>query len=181
MTEALELLESQLSALQSHATFSTIVLRFTPFFEGRPVEHRSPFPWIRQLSPQVQSLSGGWDQARFTIPAGFVSLKESEGLSLVAADNSVIYGAVIENEPRGESAFWQRAVAYEMSGRQQLEVSRGESVDGLRWLIFKSPELRPSFYLIGLLARGDTLLVLCLLYTSPSPRDGLLSRMPSSA
>ena len=27
---------------------------------------------------------------------------------------------------------------------------------------------------------GD-LLVTCLLYTSPSPRDGLLSRMPSSA
>ena len=25
------------------------------------------------------------------------------------------------------------------------------------------------------------LLYLCLLYTSPSPRDGLLSRMPSSA
>ena len=24
-------------------------------------------------------------------------------------------------------------------------------------------------------------LVICLLYTSPSPRDGLLSRMPSSA
>ena len=31
---------------------------------------------------------------------------------------------------------------------------------------------------------GDTLAhsaLLCLLYTSPSPRDGLLSRMPSSA
>ena len=29
---------------------------------------------------------------------------------------------------------------------------------------------------------GDTELIkLCLLYTSPSPRDGLLSRMPSSA
>ena len=26
-----------------------------------------------------------------------------------------------------------------------------------------------------------TLLNICLLYTSPSPRDGLLSRMPSSA
>ena len=26
-----------------------------------------------------------------------------------------------------------------------------------------------------------TLVVTCLLYTSPSPRDGLLSRMPSSA
>ena len=29
----------------------------------------------------------------------------------------------------------------------------------------------------SILARGET----CLLYTSPSPRDGLLSRMPSSA
>ena len=28
---------------------------------------------------------------------------------------------------------------------------------------------------------GETLPELCLLYTSPSPRDGLLSRMPSSA
>ena len=27
----------------------------------------------------------------------------------------------------------------------------------------------------------DAALILCLLYTSPSPRDGLLSRMPSSA
>ena len=28
---------------------------------------------------------------------------------------------------------------------------------------------------------GETIPTLCLLYTSPSPRDGLLSRMPSSA
>ena len=27
----------------------------------------------------------------------------------------------------------------------------------------------------------DALIKVCLLYTSPSPRDGLLSRMPSSA
>ena len=30
-------------------------------------------------------------------------------------------------------------------------------------------------------AEYDALLSTCLLYTSPSPRDGLLSRMPSSA
>ena len=41
---------------------------------------------------------------------------------------------------------------------------------------------------IGLLHRGTEKLIenktytqACLLYTSPSPRDGLLSRMPSSA
>ena len=32
-----------------------------------------------------------------------------------------------------------------------------------------------------LVAGGDGLVGRCLLYTSPSPRDGLLSRMPSSA
>ena len=32
-----------------------------------------------------------------------------------------------------------------------------------------------------LLGRVDELFLDCLLYTSPSPRDGLLSRMPSSA
>ena len=36
--------------------------------------------------------------------------------------------------------------------------------------------------LVGLSLGGTTALALgCLLYTSPSPRDGLLSRMPSSA
>ena len=32
-----------------------------------------------------------------------------------------------------------------------------------------------------LISRGVTLCVCCLLYTSPSPRDATLSRMPSSA
>ena len=31
------------------------------------------------------------------------------------------------------------------------------------------------------IALDDVMLETCLLYTSPSPRDGLLSRMPSSA
>ena len=35
--------------------------------------------------------------------------------------------------------------------------------------------------LVDLDANGQPVGVLCLLYTSPSPRDGLLSRMPSSA
>ena len=35
--------------------------------------------------------------------------------------------------------------------------------------------------LFGPAYKGITLASACLLYTSPSPRDGLLSRMPSSA
>ena len=39
----------------------------------------------------------------------------------------------------------------------------------------ESEELKTGF------ARDIVLMKACLLYTSPSPRDGLLSRMPSSA
>ena len=35
--------------------------------------------------------------------------------------------------------------------------------------------------IFGFGEKGYTNLLTCLLYTSPSPRDGLLSRMPSSA
>ena len=39
--------------------------------------------------------------------------------------------------------------------------------------IFDEPKIRKLF--------SKTDICICLLYTSPSPRDGLLSRMPSSA
>ena len=35
--------------------------------------------------------------------------------------------------------------------------------------------------MVGMMEKVSPLLIPCLLYTSPSPRDGLLSRMPSSA
>ena len=42
-------------------------------------------------------------------------------------------------------------------------------------------ELAARIGSIDLLDRKGVVIYHCLLYTSPSPRDGLLSRMPSSA
>ena len=39
----------------------------------------------------------------------------------------------------------------------------------------------PRYYLLTMWPYPSGDLHICLLYTSPSPRDGLLSRMPSSA
>ena len=41
--------------------------------------------------------------------------------------------------------------------------------------------LKKQLHALGLSTRIDRLGNLCLLYTSPSPRDATLSRMPSSA
>ena len=60
---------------------------------------------------------------------------------------------------------------------------RGEQVDKSRILEtneeFEARSEEPATY--GPVLLGITKASLCLLYTSPSPRDGLLSRMPSSA
>ena len=51
---------------------------------------------------------------------------------------------------------------------------------GIMWLLV----YMPTFVEGRFIARGQGLdedFNICLLYTSPSPRDGLLSRMPSSA
>ena len=44
-----------------------------------------------------------------------------------------------------------------------------------------SEEWRPTLLMLVILPFWTSFLIRCLLYTSPSPRDGLLSRMPSSA
>ena len=45
----------------------------------------------------------------------------------------------------------------------------------------ESGMLTPAEFARAVIPHGTTSMFTCLLYTSPSPRDGLLSRMPSSA
>ena len=64
-------------------------------------------------------------------------------------------------------------LVHEMSGLENLSLRRGKAVDRFALKLADNPAFKHLFPL-----RPDNI---CLLYTSPSPRDGLLSRMPSSA
>ena len=71
-------------------------------------------------------------------------------------------------------------------GLSQDEVAITATFDGSEILIFgaiKRNEPVPDEGVLGVIVTvaGPDLPITCLLYTSPSPRDGLLSRMPSSA
>ena len=46
---------------------------------------------------------------------------------------------------------------------------------------FIAPEVAVAYNFVRGKDKGLVNIAVCLLYTSPSPRDGLLSRMPSSA
>ena len=49
------------------------------------------------------------------------------------------------------------------------------------WAVLIATATAVASYILAYLDKQTASDVTCLLYTSPSPRDGLLSRMPSSA
>ena len=160
LTDQIESLSASLQTLKSHLSFSTIHITFTPFFEGRPIEHRSPFLWVRRLQGISRSFQSDHDEFKLTYPEGFVAFSEEDSLKLVAADNTRLRGAVRDNLPRGSSAFWAKAITFEMIGRGESLVAQGETEAGLCWRLFRSPGLRPSFYLTGTITFEKRLLLI---------------------
>ena len=61
------------------------------------------------------------------------------------------------------------------------QVEGNDSVDGSVWLSGVSTGVEHSLHVALLDQETGDVLDTCLLYTSPSPRDATLSRMPSSA
>ena len=87
-------------------------------------------------------------------------------------DGLIITGAPVEHLPFEQVSYWNELV-------QLIEEARSTcaSTLGLCWAGFALA------YLAGVdkVAFQQKLFGICLLYTSPSPRDATLSRMPSSA
>ena len=68
---------------------------------------------------------------------------------------------------------------------QGLEVELGERFHTLVFDVCDTPSIKEAAEQVSKIVGDDGISSIvnnaCLLYTSPSPRDGLLSRMPSSA
>ena len=64
-------------------------------------------------------------------------------------------------------------VASGIAKGKALDIAQSSSVDGFNVKLSGTDKYEDI--------RNSDVIIICLLYTSPSPRDGLLSRMPSSA
>ena len=56
-----------------------------------------------------------------------------------------------------------------------------DRINELKQRVGKMKKEGKFFYLKTVENTSESRVLICLLYTSPSPRDGLLARMPSSA
>ena len=73
------------------------------------------------------------------------------------------------------------AVTRSTAESDRAEVAAEKSTTGFFEVVRKYASVSDMLRLFGAAAVAVAMGLFCLLYTSPSPRDGLLSRMPSSA
>jgi len=99
------------------------------------------------------------------------------GLRAQGGATGAITGAVVDQKG-GAISGATIVVINQATGKKEREVvSTGAGT-------FNIPSLPPSHYSLEIMATGFSRFVMnnvCLLYTSPSPRDLSTSRMPSSA
>ena len=126
-----------------------------------------PRPWLIATRPvqggeqvQLQTRSGEWTPISRIWPAipSVVPLGNGRGIALVGRDQNGT-----------EKVWWDQLTPRSTANRQ--------AALGPPTLSRTEPLLKGEV----LFAHLSSNLNGCLLYTSPSPRDGLLSRMPSSA
>ena len=85
--------------------------------------------------------------------------------------------ATVEPHPNGRMYLWWRGDFY--SSGHYLELDEDKRVK-FRW--YSNIDPAPTEVTVTVTEKeGNTLIRICLLYTSPSPRDRTRSRMPSSA
>ena len=159
-------IDSALAALKLMSKDEAVRREAVKTLQGEVDENKLPLldkAFAQETVPDIKerlgllraaALSGSADSAKRLAAAQL--LAES---SQAATKTLLLERLSIETDPKVKSAL-------------QLSLSKVEA--RLAW----GDRLGAIFSGISL---GSILLLVCLLYTSPSPRDGLLSRMPSSA
>jgi hypothetical protein len=166
LSEWIESIESTLSTLQNLVDYFTITIELEPILdEAATWVHRSPFGWVRNLSPHLMSIEDGKDEFEIALPADFVLFEKDDVYRAQAADTTVIRGGVVDNEPAGNNSFWSDAVHHEMEGRGEELVEEGEA-GSMYYRLYRSDDIQPRLYLVAVRVHEDDLYVIEVFYPS---------------
>jgi len=159
LTEEIESLKQQMALMEQRISFSRISIQLIPRIQGEVSRNQIPFDWIAWLDPL--SPAGDRLRAKVVVDFGesfavfskdaFFLAENPEGLQIIMS--------TVDNTPRGDNAFWQRALAFHLesfyASLDERSVDFGElSCDGVE-LVSKDRE--PYRYFVGIIADGRRL------------------------
>lgn len=163
LTEQIEIAESSLATLRNLASYFTITLDLEPVMaQVSGQAHRSAFPWVRQLQPHMVTIEDGKDDATLTLPRGFVLFDDDDVWRAQAADTSMLRIGVVDNEPKGDAAFWIAAVQHEMEGRDEelVDTASVATAGKLEMRVWHNKDARPRYHLVGVQTMDKKLYVI---------------------
>ncbi len=167
LTEQIESMTSRLATLKNLVDYYTITIELEPVDrQGAVMVHRSPFPWVRSMRAHVESLPAT-DDAKLPVPVGFVQIGSADGWQARAADTSVLRISKVDNEPRGDAAWWASAVRHELVGRDEALVGEG-TAGALAWMIAQEKDVEPRGWLVALATKGGDLFVVEGFFPDPA-------------
>ena len=129
-------------------------------------------PYTKELSKEILSLDTIQEQFESVRQKELFSFNENDGFIHVEnKENNILDEVIIfiQNDEYSSLIIAENLIHEDLSSKTNLDFKDGVLYQD----IFNQNSSFVSYF-------GE-LSVPCLLYTSPSPRDGLLSRMPSSA
>lgn len=164
LSEQIDTIESTLSAIQNLVDYFTITIELVPVLAVDRVDTGlSPFDWVRELKPHVETLYDGKDDITILLPKGFVLFDEDESYRAQAADTTVIRAAKVENEPKGDNRFWIDAIDFEMISRQEKIKEKGEA-GPVTYRLYENDDVAPRFYLVAVKVTEKDIYVIEVFY-----------------
>lgn len=113
VNDELEALRNVKRVLENQAAYSRLELRAEPFVfgSGRYQSDIGAFRWMQQLQAQrLQQVVLG-EKVELAVPKNFVQLELEQGWAARSADGAEVWAFSRDNEPHGDAAFWQAALA----------------------------------------------------------------------
>jgi hypothetical protein len=167
VSENLEQLEARKRMLQTMADFSRITLTVVPHepLAGRGQKQDiAAFRWINRLDPFDKLGGYRGDCLEFTVPGEMVALEDKKHWEAVSADGVRFWSRGMENNPRGSTDFWFRAIKDRIG--KEFKESRDLEAGGFRLLRSVSFSARPYVYIVGVRQADDDLEVVEIYYPS---------------
>jgi hypothetical protein len=177
LTEQIENLESARDVMAGQIAMSRITVRLTPRIdEAAQLRNGIPFQWIARLDPLRMTTQPRRNDFSIRLPDDYALLETGKRVRAESAEGTRFRLGVVNNDPRGDTAFWRRALEFHLGGlyRDAEPVETGD----FEGVIYTSKDIEPYQYLVAVRSRGSLVQVVEVFFPDRDARerrlDGIL-------
>lgn len=179
LTERIEILRGRLQSLDRQIEYSRISVRLTArITEAAQTRAEIPFPWIAALDPLVTTTGEPSSKMELSLPADFAVFDTGRFFRAETASGTQVRIGAVENRPRGDAEFWQRALSYHL--RDLYGTAEQVRAGDFRGVLFEAKGARRFSYLVLVSAEEDEILVCETFFPNEEAVEDRLDRIVSA-